>query len=79
MIKGIYIDIDGDAFKVVNGKVVSINGFENCFEDWEDEDFDFDDYEDLWNDEDEDFSDTYGEDWEDINPDDLILELLNFD
>lgn len=72
MVKGFYIGINGDVLEVENGKVTRFNGFENCLDDWEDEDFDFD--------EDEIFDEeSFWEECEEMEADDLIRELLNFD
>lgn len=40
MIKGFYIDCDGDAYRIEDGEVLSVNGFEY---DWSDDDDDEDD------------------------------------
>ena len=88
MIKGFYINKERNTGALIEeGEIIRVNddfSHSDCSATWEEELFDFDEN-------DFDFSDSYGENWaeekdeldfweecEEIEPDDLILELLNF-
>lgn len=88
MIKGFYVDCDGDVFHMKNGKITGINGFDYGDE-WEEEAIDC---EEAWQQYLDsicgvdhgcsDDSDCWELDWseeaEETEPDDLIRQLVSF-
>ena len=85
MVKGFFIDEYGCVKEIQDGRVIFDDGYDTSadYEDPWEYDEDYEDYFDLfdsdspWEDDETNYEDFW-EECEEIEPDDLILELLNF-